>query len=165
MYRSIALLLLATLASPTWADDAPAPSSPTPPQWSTGKKVALVEGLAVFNAGIAAASPQLFGGFLLVATPIACINGSGSDHQHLASDWVACGGFVTIGAYDAGIDDPNYSRGRVFAGNFAAMNLTIAASMITQHFAGDAAAQKVADHLSIAPQAHGGMHVAYRWTF
>ncbi|MFI4968444.1 MAG: hypothetical protein ACHQAU_06905 [Gammaproteobacteria bacterium] len=165
MYRSIGLLLLAALTSPAYADDAPVPASPLPAQWSTSKKLALVEGLVVFNAGVAAASPQLYGGFLMVATPLACIEGSGPQHQHLASDWVSCGGYATIGAYDAGIDDPQYSRPRVFAGNFVALNLTIGAAMLAQRFAGDAAAQKLVQHLSIAPQAHGGVHLAYHWAF
>jgi hypothetical protein len=165
MCRSITLLLLAALTSSAWADDAPLPASPAPLPWSTGKKLALVEGLVVFNSGIAAASPQLHGGFLLVATPLVCIEGSGPQHRHVASDWVACGCYATIGTYDASIDDTQYSRPRVFAGNFAAMNLTIGAAMLTQRFVGDAAAQEVAQHLSIAPQAHGGVHLAYHWTF
>jgi hypothetical protein len=155
------LLSLLCLAPTIRADEAAA--APPSKTLNTTTVVSLFEGLAALNSGMAAASPRGFGGAAIVLAPLGCAEGSGSSQ---GAHWVMCGGFVTLGIYDTTAYGKQYSRRQVFAHNVVAWNLMAGAALITAHYAGsDSAMTKVTQHLDIASQPHGGLHLDWNWTF
>ncbi len=169
--RLVSLLLLLMTAAPAWGDTdgntTPMEASASPPkQWNTGSAVALAEGLTLLNSGLAAANPKIFGGAAILVAPLGCAEGDGSDHTSRAANWVMCGGFATLGAYDVTAYGEHYSSRQVFAQNFVAWNLMEGAALITAHYTGeDSAMTRATRHLSIVPQPHGGLSLDWHWTF
>lgn len=171
IFRLSIILLIMCSVSNVWADDAPQESvssqtSSTQPSgastWNTTEKVLLAEGLAVFNAGLASTNPRGFGSLVILTTPLAL---GGCDRCSWTENWVGAGTYASIGIYNVTRYRDDYSPSRVFRDNFVAWNLAFAVFLVTHHFAGNSVADKVADHLSITSQIHGGVRVAYRWSF
>jgi len=160
--RTIALLLLAALVSPAWADDAlAATATPTlgVADWSPTEMFFFFEGITTVNSAGAAANPRVMGGLILLTSPLALAETPGPLKQSI----VAASGYAAIGVYDTTHYPAVYSRHRAFAENFAAWNLWAGMTLLMAQGSGSAA--KLAQHLSVTPQAHGGLHLDYHWTF
>jgi len=123
--------------------------------------VTVAEGLAAINAGMATASPVVYGGLCIIISPFALA----SDTNKL----VAIAGFaavVGIGAYNLTIaSDDDMSDREVFRNNMVAWNIFyvgVASAAISGHFLGENDEDKVA--LGMAATLEGPM-LTMGWRF
>jgi hypothetical protein len=152
------LLMLSLCSTPVWAGEAPAPPGSS---WSTTQRTFLIEGLFALNSGFAALSPRATGAVILLTAPLAIAEGG---RASATEQWIGGGGYVAIGAFDAGYPR-DFSRSRVFLQNFAAWNLLGGAMLLAGHHAGDGAAAKWAGHVSLTPLPGRGARFDCHWTF
>ena len=119
--------------------------------------VALVEGLFAVNAGMATLSPEIYGVVLTLLSPLGA-----SPMVSDATNWVAIGGAVSIGLYNAiELGREKYSKGDIFVKNMYAWHGFVALIFLAESVTGQKTEPK---NIAVVPM-NGGMGLVFAGRF
>ena len=121
--------------------------------------VLIIEALAVVNAGLATASPEIYGGAALLLSPFVPFAG---EHVYPSTRWVGAASLAGIGIYNLAVlsDDDEYSQQDVFVHNVVAWNLAFIGMGIAEILS-----SKSSRHSFGVTPLDGGLLLAYRHNF